>query len=305
MTVAPDPVARIMQLGYVGIGARDLAAWKDFGVTVLGLQEANGGTGSPLLLRLDDYHHRIAVLPGEEDDILFAGWEVADEDALREVSDRLLSMGVAVTPGTAMEITERRVRALVKFLDPDGLECHVYYGPVLDHVPFRSGRIGGGFRAGVLGLGHIVIDVEDVARSVAFYREAFGVRVSDYITRIRNGEPRSVAFTRVNGRHHSMALGNRSRAVGAKPRRLGHFMIEVNDLDDVGLTQSLCEQRGLFPGQLGRHTNDKMLSFYVSTPSGFRVEFGYGGLVIEEESAWTVREYMSTSVWGHAPGRST
>lgn len=107
---------------------------------------------------------------------------------------------------------------------------------------------------------------------------------------------------RVNPRHHSMALGNRSKAGGGSARRLGHFMVEVNDLDDVGLAQAASEVRGLNPGQLGRHTNDRMLSFYMTTPSGFRVEFGFGGLLIDD-CEWTVREYSSTSVWGHGPGR--
>ena len=29
---------------------------------------------------------------------------------------------------------------------------------------------------------------------------------------------------------------------------------------------------------LGRHTNDRMVSFYVRTPAGFEVEFGFGAI---------------------------
>ena len=33
---------------------------------------------------------------------------------------------------------------------------------------------------------------------------------------------------------------------------------------------------------LGKHDTDKMFSFYVVTPAGFQLEFGYGARTIEE-----------------------
>ena len=38
---------------------------------------------------------------------------------------------------------------------------------------------------------------------------------------------------------------------------------------------------------LGRHTNDLMTSFYVRTPSGFEIEYGTGGIVVDDDT-WTV-----------------
>ena len=38
---------------------------------------------------------------------------------------------------------------------------------------------------------------------------------------------------------------------------------------------------------LGRHTNDLMTSFYVRTPSGFEIEYGTGGLVVDDDT-WEV-----------------
>ena len=51
---------------------------------------------------------------------------------------------------------------------------------------------------------------------------------------------------------------------------------------------------------LGRHTNDMMTSFYVRTPSGFEIEYGTGGLLVDEEN-WKVETYDATSFWGHRP----
>jgi 3,4-dihydroxy-9,10-secoandrosta-1,3,5(10)-triene-9,17-dione 4,5-dioxygenase len=49
---------------------------------------------------------------------------------------------------------------------------------------------------------------------------------------------------------------------------------------------------------LGRHTNDKMLSFYIKTPGGFDIEFGCEGLEVEDTS-WVARESTAVSLWGH------
>ena len=37
-----------------------------------------------------------------------------------------------------------------------------------------------------------------------------------------------------------------------------------------------------------------------STPSSFHVEYGYGGLEVDEET-WIPRVYDRTAVWGHQP----
>jgi 3,4-dihydroxy-9,10-secoandrosta-1,3,5(10)-triene-9,17-dione 4,5-dioxygenase len=50
---------------------------------------------------------------------------------------------------------------------------------------------------------------------------------------------------------------------------------------------------------LGRHVNDKMLSFYMKTPSGFDVEFGCEGLQVEDDFSWIARESTAVSLWGH------
>jgi len=48
---------------------------------------------------------------------------------------------------------------------------------------------------------------------------------------------------------------------------------------------------------LGKHTNDRMISFYVRSPGGFEVEFGYDGVAIDEH--WRITRHTSASSWGH------
>jgi hypothetical protein len=49
---------------------------------------------------------------------------------------------------------------------------------------------------------------------------------------------------------------------------------------------------------LGRHTNDLMYSFYLVTPSGFNLEFGYGGRSVDD-ATWQIAHYDAASIWGH------
>lgn len=41
-----------------------------------------------------------------------------------------------------------------------------------------------------------------------------------------------------------------------------------------------------------------MLSFYPLTPSGFDIEYGWGGLEVDDET-WHVLTHEANSAWGH------
>ena len=49
---------------------------------------------------------------------------------------------------------------------------------------------------------------------------------------------------------------------------------------------------------LGQHLNDRMISFYMKTPSGFDLEYGYGGLQCDWERH-NAFEFTRVSIWGH------
>ncbi|MBU6252538.1 MAG: biphenyl 2,3-dioxygenase, partial [Alphaproteobacteria bacterium] len=44
--------------------------------------------------------------------------------------------------------------------------------------------------------------------------------------------------------------------------------------------------------------NDHMTSFYMETPSGFALEYGYGGRTLDWDRH-TIFESTSVSLWGH------
>jgi extradiol dioxygenase len=239
---------------------------------------------------MDDATHRITIYPGETDRLLHLGWDVGSADTLREFGLACGRRGLPYEHGTAEEHAERGVIELLRVTDPAGLTHELFYGQDRAVKSFHPGRPMSGFVTGQQGLGHAVLVVPDLGEADRFCREVLGMRASDHIT-----SPFDLRFYHCNPRHHSLALGGVTGLRG-----LHHIMIQLADLDDVGVAYDECRRRGLpITMTLGRHTNDRMVSFYVRSPSGFDVEYGWGA--IEVDASWTVGRYDSPSVWGHEP----
>lgn len=287
---------RVTQLGYLGIEASDLPRWEQFATQILGLEPSATRDEEVVYLRLDENHHRLTVRAGALDDLTSVGWETNDEGALRSIADRLESQGHTVTWGTEAEARQRRVMGLITTTDPSGVTTEIYYGPLVQaERPFRSPRAISGFVAGNLGLGHIVLNVDDRDASMRFYRDGLGLLVSDFIELDMGDSGSTTAvFLHCGPRHHSIAL-----VEVPSPKRLHHVMFELRNLDDIGSTYDLCHDQGVpIASTLGCHTNDKMVSFYMQTPSGFQVEYGHGGRMIDD-STWEVQLHQAPSIWGH------
>jgi len=101
-------------------------------------------------------------------------------------------------------------------------------------------------------------------------------------------------FFHCNPRHHTLAL-----IPLPLPKRLHHVMLQVPTLDAVGFALERAEAaKAPITSTLGRHTNDRMVSFYARTPAGFEVEFGFGALEVDD-ATWRVTRHDKPSSWGH------
>ena len=290
----------ICGLGYVGLEVSDVAANTALVTDVLGLELAQRTGDGTAHFRLDDYASRIALHPGPANDLAYAGWELGAAEDLRSLTDRLRAAGVDVTTEPAGLARSRNVCELISFRDPDGLRHEAFYGPLLvPESPFKSPRPISGFVTGSQGCGHIVLAVADPEAEVRFFVDVLGFRISDFIDVETPAGAFHLTFLHCSSRHHSIALAQRR----GNESRLHHVMLEVNELDDVGSTYYLAQQSGyVISSTLGRHTNDNMLSFYVTTPAGFSIEYGWGGLEVDD-GTWHVRRYRETSTWGHVRTR--
>ena len=284
-------------LGYFVVAARDLAAWRHFATAVVGMQVADDA--GRLALRLDAQAQRLVIEAGADDDLAAVGWAYETEQDLEAAIAQLYGHGLDVTDGDAALCAARGVERLARVRDPNGLAHELYFGPCMApmDVPFRSQVLHGNFVAGALGAGHYVAVARDKEATDRFYRQMLGLRLSDYIRgEVAPGGPiLDATFLHARtGRHHSVAF-----ACAPMPKRVHHLMVEVDNRDDVGLARDRCRAAGVpIMMDLGSHPNDGMFSFYAVTPSGFGLEFGTGGVVIDD-AHWQVRSYHRLSNWGH------
>ena len=285
----------IGSLGYIGLKVKDPAAWDVFATDILGLMPGTPA-GAARRYRLDDLGWRIAVEPGETDDLSFLGFEVAGPAEMESVRARLAEGGVAVGNGDPGLLAERQVLGLLTCQDPDGLAVEIYYGPTLrTEAPFASPAGVAGFVTGEQGLGHAVLSTKDMAAARHFYQDLLGFRLSDIIRMQPSPEfGFDMEFFHCNARHHTLAL-----IPVPMPKRLHHFMVQVASLDTVGFALERATAAGTpITSSLGRHTNDQMVSFYMRTPAGFEVEFGQGAIEVDD-ATWRVGRHDKPSSWGH------
>ncbi|WP_353611632.1 VOC family protein, partial [Mycobacterium tuberculosis] len=168
----------IRSLGYLRIEATDMAAWREYGLKVLGMVEGKGAPEGALYLRMDDFPARLVVVPGEHDRLLEAGWECANAEGLQEIRNRLDLEGTPYKEATAAELADRRVDEMIRFADPSGNCLEVFHGTALEHRRVVS-PYGHRFVTGEQGMGHVVLSTRDDAEALHFYRDVLGFRLRD------------------------------------------------------------------------------------------------------------------------------
>ncbi|WP_198347244.1 VOC family protein [Nocardia terrae] len=287
-------MAAFASLGYVRAHIADVDAWRKFAFDTIGFAEGTGPNPDSVYLRVDEHTYRLELVPGERDAVIAVGWQVADRRSLELVRETLEKAGVAVTTLSVAEAVNRHVEEAIAFVDPSGFTIEVFHGPLLDHSPV-VGKFGNRFVTGDLGLGHVVLPVRDIEEARRFYTEVLGFAARGSFRVGPPEHPIWIRFMGVNPRHHSLALIPGSRPDGPG---IVHVMVEVDSLDDVGRALDRVNKAGYhLSSTLGRHTNDKMISFYVRTPGNWDLEFGCEGMLVGDD--YVAEEMTADSYWGH------
>ena len=278
----------IKSLGYFGVSGADLPDWADFATNLLGMQIADR-TATTMALRMDDRQQRLVLNADSAERSYFFGWEVADAAALEDLASRLEANHVQVRREPESIAAQRCVKDLISFSDPAGNRLEAFWSLHRSPEPFEPGRNISGFRTGQLGLGHAVLAVERIEQVLPFYQDVLGFQLSDYTL-----APFKAFFFHINRRHHSLAL------VETGKNGLHHLMVELCSMDDVGQAYDLAQGgEGCVGVTLGRHSNDLMTSFYARSPSGFLVEYGWGGADIGPADLPAKEYTCGPSLWGH------
>ena len=272
-----------LEVAYLGVQVANPTAFGAFLTDIVGLVPGETTADGLATWRNDERVHRIIVEEGPANDAAFVGLEAGSADTFGRAVERARVAGATVTEGTASEAAARRVDQLVRIDTPWGVAVELVHGLAVAPEPFDSPLVPGGFVTKDEGFGHVVFLTGDLDGADRFMRETLGFAQSDWLETDIGGLALTVRFYHCNPRHHSLALGALPIEL---PQRLHHVMVETVSQDNVGRAFDRAWSAGLpIATALGKHDNDKMFSFYVVTPAGFQLEFGFGARTIEEPCA--------------------
>ena len=270
----------ISGLAYVVAETTDLAKWKNYAEGVLGMMTAPAPDGG-IYVRMDERQFRFAVQPGARDAYVVSGWEVTGPADFEAALAVLKDAGVAVEMGDAAHCNLRCAQQVAAFSDPSGNRHELVWGFRSDFAHFASPAGVSRFVTGNIGMGHTVLPAPDFDKTAAFFTQVMGFGLSDLLNfqpAGPDGPTLPIHFFHCNnGRHHSLALAGFPVESGCV-----HVMVEVENMPEVGRAMDRMQAHQVQQtATLGQHTNDRMTSFYMRSPSGFDIEYGYGGAVID------------------------
>ncbi len=289
-----------VQLGYLVVESQRFREWRSFGSDAIGLHvdELDADT---MRFRLDERECRFLIRRGPAEDLMAIGWHITDHETFDRVIGRVTDRGVPVAEGTPEEAALRGVERLWRFPGPKGIVQEIFTVAHDSPKPLRMTT--SAYVTGDSGMGHVAITSREPLAIHRYYDTVFDSRLTDYIDENIGGLTLKIRFLRVNERHHSIAVAN-VQGLKIEPirTRCQHVNIQAATLDDmVGAYGRVRDLGFKMAWSIGQHTNDKELSFYCVSPSGFEVEVGWNPIVItpELEEAWQVATHQGISVWGH------
>jgi catechol 2,3-dioxygenase-like lactoylglutathione lyase family enzyme len=143
-------------------------------------------------------------------------------------------------------------------------------------------------------LSHVLLFSSDVPRSVKFYRDALGLRLSDH-----SGDIIAFMHGAHSSDHHMLAF-----AKSAGPG-YHHSSWDVASIDDIGIGMQHMVASGHERGWgLGRHVIGSNYFYYVQDPWGSFAEYSYDIDFIPANVDWPAADHPpedSFYVWGPPP----
>lgn len=288
-----------VSMGYLLIESQRLDDWKSFLHKGIGLHLESEGDNL-LSFRMDAHRSRIMVRRGDAEDVVAVGWQINNAENFQRLTERLRSYNIALRMGNDGEAAMRGVTSFVSFAGPKGLTHEIFTEAQLSTQPLEM--LCSGFLTAEHGMGHVAITSRRPEKMLRFWTEVFNARISDRITENIAGNTLDIVFLRLNPRHHSVAIAAvRDLSIDPIRTQIQHFNMLVNSMEDLSQAYSRLKSLGYeMAHEIGQHPNDKEVSFYVLSPSGFEVEVGWNALAVDE-ATWQPTHYYGISLWGHKP----
>ncbi len=288
-----------VHLGYLVVETNRFADWHRFGADAVGLH-VDALSRDSMRFRIDEHECRFLLQRGPAEDVAAVGWQVDSHESFDEIVARVMSHGVPVSQGTEEQAALRGVERLLRFAGPKGITQEIFTKANVPSEPLRM--VSSGFVTGAGGMGHIALTSQKPTLIRGYYNTVFDARLTDYIDETINRVKLKIRFLRLNERHHSVAIASTQNIPGDPVRtKVQHVNIQAATLDDMAQSYRRMRKLGFDMALgVGQHTNDKELSYYVETPSGFELEVGWNPITVDE-STWEPTTHRGISIWGHKP----
>ncbi len=277
-------MTHIKRLGHVGITVPDVERVAAFYENIVGLEISDRADGA-VFLRCNNEHHCLGLYPGPQRGLHHLGLEVHDGEALERVRRTLAQRGLEPESD---DDAHPGIGASACFRDPDGNRLKFYEGMQHLDQPLAPREVR------PVKFGHITFHTIDLNRTLSFYLDALGFRLSDSV------EGTTLAWVRCNQDHHGIAFHNDGRA------KVNHYCF---DLADWHAIKAICDhlKRHKTPILYGpsRHGPGDNIFLYIPDPAGNIIELSTEMLQIWDESSYRPKNWpnapATVDVWRALP----
>jgi catechol 2,3-dioxygenase-like lactoylglutathione lyase family enzyme len=299
----PDVLA-VHSVDHIAFAVPDLAEAKRF-YDAFGLEVRSVPGALQIHAAADPRHCWIKIDEGPGKHLHYVSFGIYAED-LPRFRDQLTKSGLltAAPAGIAPSMIGRQPSDSLWLRDPHGIALELHVAPkrtpnekaLTERRSTPAGVVGSYSRAKAAKvrperLSHIALFSPDVPRSVAFYNETLGIRLSDRSLDI-------VAFMHgAHGSDHHMVAFVKSHGPG-----LHHVSWAVQTLDEVGLGAAQMHAAGYLRGWgTGRHVLGSNYFYYVRDPWGSHCEYSFDIDYVPASMDWEAGEHAPEDalyLWG-------
>jgi 2,3-dihydroxy-p-cumate/2,3-dihydroxybenzoate 3,4-dioxygenase len=284
-----DHPIRFARLGYCRLRCPDLGKSVTFYRDLVGLSETVKSNGTRWM-RCGDKPYDLILEGGDAAGLAGVGYELESAAELDAAFTHLSALGHAPDWADADRCAAYQVERALLVRDPvTGMELDFYSGQAQADADYEGGL------TKIARLGHVVMNVTDLAAAHDFWVDQLGFAVSDRVEGVAE-------WLRAwpNPLHHSLALLQGER------NTLHHINFMVTDIDDIGAAMNRLKAADVpIVFGPGRHLPSTSIFLYFLDPDGNPAEFSFGMELFEEIGAREARvlEHKAEvmDIWGSKP----